>query len=358
MKPNKQKQTEKGSLFFICNILSIIYTALYFVIFSSISSSSDEDSDSSDLDLGHEPSDEHQDDEHREDYSQHSISTPAVSYGPHRKFSRGDDVYDLEEEFSMVKEQKFVCSLDILLAVFQARCHTPGCTALPTVKHSFVGVTVIVNCQCPSGHKYRFCSSHLVNDIYANNLQAAASVILSGSNFGKVERMANFLKLEFVSKSTYYRLQRLYLIPEVNKWWALMRGELIKEFSGKDMVLGGDGQCDSPGFNAKNLCYFMMEAESNYILDIEVLDKRHVGLISTNMEKEAVRRSLNRLTTEIKVAELVTDASTSVKALMGIFKYNFFYNRHDSDNVFICFGTLYAYHGYEHYMHIMVLYLV
>lgn len=346
MKPNKQKQTEKGSLFFICNILSIIYTALYFVIFSSISSSSDDDSDSSDLDLGHEPSDEHQDDEHREDYSQHSISTPAVSYGPHRKFSRGDDVYDLEEEFSMVKEQKFVCSLDILLAVFQARCHTPGCTALPTVKHSFVGVTVIVNCQCPSGHKYRFCSSHLVNDIYANNLQAAASVILSGSNFGKVERMANFLKLEFVSKSTYYRLQRLYLIPEVNKWWAWMRGELIKEFSGKDMVLGGDGQCDSPGFNAKNLCYFMMEAESNYILDIEVLDKRHVGLISTNMEKEAVRRSLNRLTTEIKVAELVTDASTSVKALMGIFKYNFFYNRHDSDNVFICFGTLYAYHGY------------
>ncbi|CAB4027832.1 Hypothetical predicted protein, partial [Paramuricea clavata] len=69
--------------------------------YTSISSSSDEDSDSSDLDLGHEPSDEHQDDEHREDYSQHSICTPAVSYGPHRKFSRGDDVYDLEEEFSM-----------------------------------------------------------------------------------------------------------------------------------------------------------------------------------------------------------------------------------------------------------------
>ena len=56
-----------------------------------------------------------------------------------------------------------------------------------------------------------------------------------------------------------------------------MRGELSEEFSGKDVVLGG--QCDFPGFNAKNLCYFMMEAESNYILDIEVLDKRHVGLM-------------------------------------------------------------------------------
>ena len=54
---------------------------------------------------------------------------------------------------------------------------------------------------------------------------------------------------------------------------------------GKDLVVGGDGQCDSPGFNAKNLCYFIMEVESNYILDIEVLDKRHVGLVSTNMER-------------------------------------------------------------------------
>ena len=64
-----------------------------------------------------------------------------------------------------------------------------------------------------------------------------------------------------------------------------MRGELIREFSGRDVVLAGDGQCDSPGFNAKNLCYFMMEVESSYILDVEVVDKRHVGLISQNMER-------------------------------------------------------------------------
>jgi hypothetical protein len=61
----------------------------------------------------------------------------------------------------------------------------------------------------------------------------------------------------------------------------------------------------------------MMEVDSNYILDIEVLDKRHVGLVSPNMEKEAVKRSLERLTEEIKVVEFVTDASTSVKALVG-----------------------------------------
>ena len=46
-------------------------------------------------------------------------------------------------------------------------------------------------------------------------------------------------------------------------------GELEKEFLGKDVVLGGDGQCDSPGFNAKNLCYFLMEVESNYFLTLK-----------------------------------------------------------------------------------------
>ena len=54
------------------------------------------------------------------------------------------------------------------------------------------------------------------------------------------------------------------------------------------VLVGGDGQCDSPGFTAKNLCYFLMELTSGYILEVEVRDKRHVGLASTNMEKAAL----------------------------------------------------------------------
>lgn len=96
-----------------------------------------------------------------------------------------------------------------------------------------------------------------------------------------------------------------------------MRKELLKEFEGQDIILGGDGQCDSPGFNAKNLCYFLVEVNTGYIIDIEIVDKRQVGLISTNMEKEAIRRGLEKVTKELKVMELVTDASTSVKALLG-----------------------------------------
>ena len=241
----------------------------------------------------------------------------SITYGPHKKLSRGDEMYNIREEFGMVKEKKVICSTELLLEVFRARCQTPGCTALPVVRYHTVSTTVVISSLCSSGHEYKFCSSHEVNGIYANNLQAAASLMLSGNNFAKMKRMADFFGLHFLSKSTYYRLQRLYLIPEIDDWWCWMRKELIKEFEGQDVVLGGDGQCDSPGFNAKNICYFLAEVGTGYIIDVEILDKRHVGLISTNMEKEAIRRGLEKVTKELKVVELVTDASTSIKALMG-----------------------------------------
>lgn len=246
-------------------------------------------------------------------------STSSITYGPHHKLSRGEEISKFPHEFEMVKETKFVCSLALLLQIFKARCQTPGCVNTPTVNYRFICASLFVNSVCSSGHKHVFCSSHELGEgVYANSLQAAASILLSGNNFAKIERMAKFYGLAFLSKSTFYRYQRLYLIPEINEWWTWTREELLKEFVGQDVVVGGDGQCDSPGFNAKNLCYFMVEANSNYIIDIEILDKRHVGLASTNMEREAVKRGLERLTQDIKVAEFVTDASTSVKALLGM----------------------------------------
>ena len=37
-----------------------------------------------------------------------------------------------------------------------------------------------------------------------------------------------------------------------------MKKEIIREFSGQD-VISDDCQCDFLGFNAKNLCYFLVE---------------------------------------------------------------------------------------------------
>ncbi|XP_028403340.1 uncharacterized protein LOC114526045 isoform X2 [Dendronephthya gigantea] len=246
----------------------------------------------------------------------HNMVTTEVAYGPHKKLSRGDEICMLKQEYKTVTERKFICSLDLLLEVFQSRCQIPGCVQSPTVNHHFNGTTLIVSCSCSSGHKYRFTSSHNINGIYANNIQAAASLLCSGNSFAKIQRLSKFFGLAFLSKSTYYRLQRVYLIPTINEWWCWMRKQLLHELSGEDVVVGGDGQCDSPGYNAKNLCYFMADLKTNYIIDIQILDKRHVKLVSNNMEREAAQRGLESLCQDIKVVEFVTDASSSVKILL------------------------------------------
>ena len=158
--------------------------------------------------------------------------------------------------------------------------------------------------------------------MFANNLQVAASVRLSRNNFAKIERMASFLGLSFISDWTFYRMQRLYLIPCINEWWSWQREQLIQGFlenGNNAMVVCRDGQCDSPGHTAKNLCYFLMELVSGYILEVEVRDKRHVGLISSNMEKQALQISLQRLQQSLNIVEVVTDASSSIKKLIRKF---------------------------------------
>ena len=71
--------------------------------------------------------------------------------------------------------------------------------------------------------------------------------MLSVNNFAKVEKMANFLGLAFISDSTFYRMQRLYFIPAIGEWWEWQRALLVREFPGKEVVVCADGLCDSPG---------------------------------------------------------------------------------------------------------------
>ena len=244
----------------------------------------------------------------------------SFGFGPHTKFSRGDEKYALNEELKMVEEKRFICSLDLLLDMLSKRCQTPGCNSSPNVTHHFIGTTLVANISCQVGHVFRFCSSHEVNQMYVNNIQVAAAALLSGNNFGKVKRLAESMNLAFVSKSSYFRIQRVYLLPAVDEWWGWMRGQLMDEFRGQEVVCSGDGQCDSPGFSAKNLCYFIMEVTSKYILQVQIVDKRHVGLVSSNMEVEGLKKSLKKLQEDLNVVQLVTDASSSVKKLLGRLK--------------------------------------
>lgn len=77
----------------------------------------DDEPDLDEDDILHDPQDLDDTPQNSDDLHQPE-NTTGSTFGPHQKFSRGDDVYAMKEEFCMVREKKFICSLGILLAVF------------------------------------------------------------------------------------------------------------------------------------------------------------------------------------------------------------------------------------------------
>lgn len=255
-----------------------------------------------------------------EHMSQSSIPKHQPEYGPHKRFSRKDEEMLHTEELGHIKGIKVICSLHLLLQQFAGPCRYSGCIHWTTLEYSLCGTCAVIRWKCPAGHKGRFCTSGDVNGMLSNNLQTAAAVLTSGNNFSKIEKFAKHLGLEFISASTFQRVQKLYCVPVIEEWWQNMREELWAQFADEELIVCGDGQCDSPGFSAKNLCYYVMEMATGYVIEIEVLDKRHVGLKSSTMEKKALNNCLQRLQADLNVIEVCTDASTSIKKLIGMFR--------------------------------------
>ena len=249
-------------------------------------------------------------------------AVPAIPcvVGPPRenKFSRWEDHKEYPDEIKLVQGTKVLCALDLLMQVFADKCQHPGCQQQTRVDHTLCGTSVLVKWTCPLGHKGRFWSSRKVNGVLLNNLQTSAAILLSGCSFIKVAKMAKFLGLSFPSKSTFFRVQRLYVIPAVTEWWKWQQEIIFEELKDQDLVVAGDGQCDSPGFTAKNLCYYLMDVTTSYIIELEVLDKRETNMKSVTMEKQALQNILLRLRRLLTITEVVTDASASIKKLIGM----------------------------------------
>lgn len=130
---------------------------------------------------------------------------------------------------------------------------------------------VVVEVKCTQGHEYTWYSQPCHNSMPWGNLCAGAAVLFSGSNYRKVWTLFNHLGVPFVSQSTYYQMQRSYLIPVVLEHWRHLQDAHLLSLQGLDINLGGDGRCDSPGYCAKYGTYTLMDLERNKILDIQVV---------------------------------------------------------------------------------------
>ena len=80
--------------------------------------------------------------------------------------------------------------------------------------------------------------------------------------------------------------------------------------------MSGDVRNDSPGHSSRYCVYSLMEESLKVVVDLEVIDKRETGGKLAAMEKLVLSRLLQRLKGVRKIKHLVTDASTSIKALV------------------------------------------
>ena len=245
--------------------------------------------------------------------------------GPGRQFSRAEEVHNYAEELLKISGQKCIVSESKIMDLFKGRWQEPSCSSQCKVRSKSVGCTQEIWWTCQNRHKGKWSSSEKYGGLYSNNLQFSAAVLLSGNNYSKVELLSRFLALACPSKASFFRVQKFYCIPAIEEWWQWMRSNIISLIGNLEVIVSGDGQSDSPGHSAKYLTYFVVltDAMQDYIVHLECLDKREVGGKSPCMEKEALKRAIQKLTNIVNLREVVTDASSSIIKMMGILFYCF-----------------------------------
>ena len=120
-------------------------------------------------------------------------------------------------------DKYIICSVNKLLELFGKRCLIGSCTSQIEVDYKIVGCCVQVYGCCTSGHQLDRASSdfHLNQNnskIYDSNLSLVAAIILSGSNFAKLDNCFKFMGMPMVSRTTFYSYQCHFICPAVNKF--------------------------------------------------------------------------------------------------------------------------------------------
>ena len=93
-------------------------------------------------------------------------------------------------------------------------------------------------------------------------------MVLSGNHYDKLMLVCKFLVLDFISRQTFNRMRRHYIIPCITSFWEDMKDEVWKVLMNEQIILCGDGRNDSPRHSAKYCVYVLIEQFLYVIVDI------------------------------------------------------------------------------------------
>ena len=114
-------------------------------------------------------------------------------------------------------------NISSLTNLLPSHCSEHGCGKTVSVSSRLTGATLQLTFECSDGHVTKWSSSNnhsktrsVINE---NDLLFAASILFSGNHYAKIKKFCSILELKCPTEKMYYRYQRLYLIPTINKFW-------------------------------------------------------------------------------------------------------------------------------------------
>ena len=101
----------------------------------------------------------------------------------------------------------------------------------------------------------------------------SSAILFGGASPAKVLRVMKHMNVPTIAYSTFMQHQRTYLHPGVERTYRQQQSILLNDIKaeGREVILGGDGRCDSPGHSAKYGSYSLMDVEQNKILDSQLV---------------------------------------------------------------------------------------
>ena len=155
------------------------------------------------------------------------------------------------------------------------------------VKTKSTGSMVNMKAKCPCGFHRDWNSQPTHGQMPIGNLIFSAGILYSGSSPAKVLQYFKLTGIQFISIRVYNYVQSAYLVPSVRNVWQRHQENILSACQGKQVNLGGDGRCDSPGYCAKYGSYSCMDLETKKILDTKIVQVRSWQLlhVSQNLRK-------------------------------------------------------------------------
>ena len=170
------------------------------------------------------------------------------------------------------QQNLFLVAESSLLALFQ---FCPVCRSeCERIVESRFGTKITVRQKCFScTFSTSWDSQPSVGDIPIGNIMMSSSILFGGGSPAKVLRILKHMNVPTIGYSTFMSHQKKYLHPAVQRTYKDQQSTLLNNIKaeGRELILGGDGRCDSPGHSAKYGTYSLMDVEQNKIVDSQLV---------------------------------------------------------------------------------------